>query len=158
MTDNTYLLLKSLHILGAVVFLGNIIVTGWWKAMADRTRNPVIIAFAQRQVTPTDFVFTAGGAALVLATGLGGAALHGLDYMSIRWLSWGYGLFILSGLLWVTILIPAQITQSKRARRFAGGDDIPEIYWKLGRIWIVVGLLATIIPAINIYWMVFKPT
>jgi uncharacterized membrane protein len=43
---NTYLLLKSLHILGVVLFLGNIIITGWWKAMADRTRNPVVIAFA----------------------------------------------------------------------------------------------------------------
>ena len=27
--DNSYLILKSLHILGAVMFLGNIIVTGW---------------------------------------------------------------------------------------------------------------------------------
>lgn len=76
---NTYLLLKSLHILGAVIFLGNIIVTGWWKVMADRTRNPVVIAFAQRQVTLTDFIFTGGGVVLILATGLGNAILHNMD-------------------------------------------------------------------------------
>ena len=29
--------------------------------MADRTRDPKIIAFAQRQVTLTDWVFTFGG-------------------------------------------------------------------------------------------------
>jgi len=27
--DHTYLVLKSLHILGVVLFLGNIIITGW---------------------------------------------------------------------------------------------------------------------------------
>jgi uncharacterized membrane protein len=64
--------------LGAVIFLGNIIVTGWWKVMADRTSNPFVIALAQRQVTLTDFVFTAGGAAL--ATGTGNAVLYRMDY------------------------------------------------------------------------------
>lgn len=68
---NTYLLLKSLHILGAVIFLGNIIITGWWKVMADRTQNPAVIAFAQRQVTLTDYIFTGSGVVLILATGLG---------------------------------------------------------------------------------------
>ncbi len=41
---DAYLLLKTLHLLGVILFLGNIIVTGWWKAMADRTRDPMIIA------------------------------------------------------------------------------------------------------------------
>ena len=77
--DNTFLALKSLHILGAVAFLGNIIITGWWKVMADRTGDARIIAFAQRQVTLTDFVFTAGGAALILATGLGNTAIAHMD-------------------------------------------------------------------------------
>ena len=154
---NTYLILKSLHILGAVIFLGNIIVTGWWKVMADRTRNPVVIAFAQRQVTLTDYIFTGGGVVLILATGLGNAVLHNMDYLSIKWLSWGYWLFIISGIIWITILIPVQIMQAKMARRFANGGDIPERYWMLGRLWVIFGTLATIIPLANLYWMVFKP-
>ncbi len=40
------------------------------KVMADRTRNPVIIAFAQRQVTLTDYIFTGGGVVLILSNGL----------------------------------------------------------------------------------------
>jgi uncharacterized membrane protein len=155
--ENAYLILKSLHILGVVIFLGNIIVTGWWKVMADRTRNPVIIAFAQRQVTLTDFVFTAGGATLVLATGVGNAMLHGMDFLRIGWLAWGFWLFVISGLIWALILIPVQIRQARMARRFQAGGDIPQSYWTLGRIWIVFGLLATLIPLANLYWMVFKP-
>jgi uncharacterized membrane protein len=41
-----YLLLKSLHVLGVVIFLGNIIVTAVWKAFADRTGSPAIVAYA----------------------------------------------------------------------------------------------------------------
>ena len=155
--SDTYLLLKALHILGAVLFLGNIIVTGWWKVMADRTRDPVIVAFAQRQVTLTDFVFTAGGAALLLGAGIANATLHGMDYFKIRWLAWGYGLFIASGVLWVTVLIPVQWKQAQLAKQFGHGGIIPAEYWKLGRIWIVVGMVATLLPLANLYWMVFKP-
>jgi len=155
--DNIYLLLKSLHILGAVLFLGNIIVTGWWKAMADRTRNPVVVAFAQRQVTLTDCFFTAGGVVLILATGIGNAVLQDMEYLSVRWLAWGFWLFTISGLIWALILIPVQIKQAEMAKQFANGGTIPESYWRLARIWNTFGVLATVLPLVNVYWMVFKP-
>ncbi len=156
--DHSYLFLKSLHIIGVILFLGNIIITGWWKFMADRTRDPRVIAFAQRQVTLTDFVFTAGGAALVLGAGLGNAVLHGMSFLAIRWLAWGLGLFIASGVIWVTILIPIQIKQAHMARQFADKDAVPEGYWRLCRLWNIFGILATILSLINIYWMVYKPS
>lgn len=154
--DNTYLWLKSLHLLGVVLFLGNIIITGWWKTMADRTKNPVIIAFAQRQVTLTDWIFTVGGVVLVLAGGIGNALLHDMDYLHTYWLAWGTWLFIASGIIWALVLIPVQIAQEKMARQFANGGEIPARYWKLGRLWTVFGTLATLLPMINLYWMVFK--
>jgi uncharacterized membrane protein len=103
----------------------DIIVTGWWKFMADRTRDPRVIAFAQRQVTLTDFVFTGGGAALVLGAGMGNAVLHGMDYLAIRWMAWGLGLFIASGLIWILVLIPIQIKQARMAKQFESGAAIP---------------------------------
>lgn len=157
MSSNSYLLLKSAHLLGVVMFLGNIIITGWWKFMADRTLNPQIIAFAQRQVTLTDFVFTAGGAALVMAAGWGNAALHGMEIHSIRWLSWGFWLFNISGLIWVAILIPVQIKQAAMARVFASNNEIPDEYWALVKRWYLWGSIATLLPLFNLYWMVFKP-
>ena len=95
--NDTYLWLKLLHIIGVILFMGNIIVTGWWKFMADKTRDPKIIAFAQRQVTLTDYVFTAGGANLLLIGGLLNAILHDMDYTAIKWMAWGLGLLIASG-------------------------------------------------------------
>ncbi|OAD18701.1 integral membrane protein [Candidatus Thiomargarita nelsonii] len=153
---NTYLTLKSLHLLGVIIFLGNIIVTGWWKVMADRTKNPVIIAFAQRQVTLTDYIFTTGGVILILVTGIGNAVLHEMDYLSIVWLAWGFWLFILSGVIWAVILIPIQIKLAKMSQQFSKDGLIPDNYWHLERLWLFFGILATLLPLFNIYWMVFK--
>ena len=154
---DAYLWLKMLHLLGVVLFLGNITITGWWKFMAVRTGNTQIIAFAQRQVTLTDFIFTGGGSALVLAGGWGNAALHGMDIFHTRWLSWGFWLFAASGLIWVFILIPIQIRQARMARIFGQNGEIPARYFQLEQRWYFWGTLATLLPMVNLYWMVFKP-
>ncbi|MFO1435668.1 MAG: DUF2269 family protein [Gammaproteobacteria bacterium] len=154
---NTYLALKSVHLLGVIVFIGNIIVTGWWKAMADRTGNPTIIGFAQRQVTVTDWIFTAGGVVLVAIGGIGNALLNHMDYLHISWMTWGLWLFVISGVIWVSILIPVQVMQARIARGFEHGGVIPERYWRLNRLWYFFGIIATLIPLANLYFMVFKP-
>ena len=154
---NTYLILKSLHILGAVLFLGNIIVTGWWKVMANRTKNPIIIGFAQRQVTLTDFVFTAGGATLLLAAGMANIGIHQISIMDTPWLFWGLVLFSISGLIWVAVLIPIQIKQAKEAKLFTADTVISEAYWRREMIWYITGITATVLPLISVMLMVLKP-
>lgn len=153
---DAYLALKALHLAGVVLFLGNIVVTALWKTQADRTRDPAIVAFAQRQVTITDWLFTFGGSSLLAAAGYASVFVHGSS-LSTTWLWWGQALYILSGLLWVAILIPVQIKQARLARGFARGGTIPAEYWRLNRLWLAVGLVATVLPAVNLYFMVFKP-
>ncbi len=156
--DDSYLWLKLVHLLGVTLFVGNIIVTAWWKLMADRTHNPQIIAFAQRQVTLTDYVFTAGGAAILLAAGWGNAALHGMDVLHVKWLSQGLWLFSITGIIWVAILLPVQMRQARMARQFAQDGKIPREYWRLGKVWAIGGFIATLLPLANYFWMVFKPS
>lgn len=152
---DTYLLLKTLHIVGVVLFLGNIIVTGWWKVAANRTHDPRIVAFAQRQVTLTDWVFTLGGSSLVTAAGLGNAVLHDIP-LTTPWLAWGLGVFTLSGLLWVTVLVPLQVKLAGMAHAFADAPAIPPDYWPLERAWIIVGTVDILIPLAVVPIMVFK--
>lgn len=151
-----YLVLKFLHILGGIVFVGNIIVTAFWKLMADRTREPSIAAFAQRLVNLTDFVFTSFGAFMLLITGLMMAHSISEEIMSVPWIAWGLGLFLASGLIWGLVLFPVQVKQAWLARDFRAGDRIPDQYWRLGRIWILFGTLAVVFPLVNVYLMVFK--
>jgi uncharacterized membrane protein len=153
----SYELLKTIHILGVILLLGNITITAWWKSMANRTGDARIIAFAQRQVTLTDFLFTLPGAVLIVATGdfIGYVLLT--DSWSIRWLTWGRILFIASGLIWLSVLIPIQVKQARLARTFATGAEIPAAYWRLNRCWYAFGTAALLLPMANLYWMVFKP-
>jgi uncharacterized membrane protein len=131
--------------------------TAWWKIMADRNGYPRVVAFAQRQVTLTDFAFTATGAVLIAVGGIGSARVYHMDLVHTAWLYWGEGLFMVSGLIWVFILIPVQYLQGKLARKFESEGTIPEEYWKLNRIWAVFGMIATLLPLINLYLMVCKP-
>lgn len=150
-----YLALKSAHVVGVVLFVGNIIVTGWWKMMADRTRDPVVIAFAQRQVTLTDWVFTFGGVCLVTAAGCGNALLHDIP-LTTPWIAWGEVLFIASGVIWIAVLVPVQSRLTRLTRRLSAESGIPEEYWRLERRWIVYGTVATILPLAAIPVMVGK--
>ena len=153
----SYEAFKMIHLFGVIVFLGNIIVTGVWKAMADRTGQPQIIAYAQRLVTLTDWIFTAGGVALILIGAYGMAAVAHLDLRGTTWLMWGQAIFAASGLIWIAILIPTQVVQARQARAFAKGGAIPASYLQHGRRWMIWGTIATVIPLANLYFMVFKP-
>ncbi len=97
MAEQAYLAFKTVHILGAVLFVGNLVVTGVWKVLADRTRDPKIVAFAQRLVAVTDVVFTGLGAVIVLVTGMMMIVPYGIEFWNVAWLMWGLSLFVVSG-------------------------------------------------------------
>ena len=76
---------------------------------ADRTGDPRLIAHAQHMVTVTDCVFTLGGIVLIYGGGFGAALVAGLDPFEPGWLLWGQLLFAVSGVIWLGVLVPAQI-------------------------------------------------
>ncbi len=153
----TYEFFKAVHLLGVILFLGNIIVTAIWKMFADRTQEPKVVAFSQRLVSMTDFVFTASGIVLIQIGAHGMASAGGFDLYGESWLVWGQGMFIASGVIWVLILIPVQTKLHRLARTFADGSPIPERYFRLNRHWYIWGVIATVLPLVNLYWMVYKP-
>ncbi len=147
----------SLHVLGVVLFLGNIVVTAVWKMLADRTKNPPVVAYAQRLVTITDVAFTATGAVLIIVSGQVMAREFGGVFSGPSWLLWGWSLFIASGVIWITLLVPIQVMQERLARRFRNAAAIPDRYWRLSRLWALFGSVAVLLPLFNLYLMVFKP-
>jgi uncharacterized membrane protein len=144
--------LKTIHILSACLFLGNVIVSGTWAAMAERTRNHQIIQFSNKMVLITDLLFTVTGALGVIITGhlmaerYGGSAEH-------SWISWSYMLFGLSGLIWLLVLMPIQL---KQRRLLAQTDQITSEYLRWSRIWQIAGAVATVLPLPIIYLMINK--
>ena len=51
----------TVQILGAVIFLGNIIVTAAWMMLAERTREASVIHFTSKTVSRADLLFTGPG-------------------------------------------------------------------------------------------------
>ncbi|WP_372618972.1 DUF2269 family protein [Falsiroseomonas sp.] len=151
----TYDALKLLHILGVVLLVGNVTVTSIWKLYADGTRDPVVIAFAQRLVTITDWFFTFWGIVLLVVGGYGAAWVAGMDVLRDDWIVWSEIMFVIAGLIWLFLLVPIQVRQARMARAFARGAPIPDAYWRLGRLWILWGLVATI-PLVAASWMMVR--
>lgn len=149
-------LFKTLHLLGVVLFLGNIIVTAFWKILADRTRELAVIRFAVRVTNWADVVFTFGGIVLLATAGHALAALEG-GVLQAGWLHWAYGLFILTGVLWVGVLIPVQRAQARLLYPLPREAQIPARYWRLSAIWAVAGSVATLLPLAILYLMMVKP-
>jgi uncharacterized membrane protein len=147
----------TMHILGVVLFLGNIIVTAVWKVLADRTKSPPVVAFSQRLVTVTDVAFTATGVVLIIVSGQVMAEDYGGVFSGPTWLTVGWSLFIASGVIWVTALIPIEVMQARLARGFRDAAEIPDRYWRLSTLWAIFGAIATVLPLLNLYFMVFKP-
>lgn len=144
--------LKTVHVLCACLFLGNVIVSGTWAAFAERTRNHDIVKFSNHLVLVTDLLFTLTGALGVVFTGhlmsvsYGGAEAH-------AWISWSYMLFGLSGLIWALVLVPIQLKQRALLSRTT---TITREYLQWSRIWQISGAIATVLPLPILYLMVTK--
>lgn len=157
MLSQHYLLFKMMHISGVIIFLGNIIITGFWKFLADLSHDWRIIAFSQRLVTYTDIIFTFLGVLIIAITGIQLSGNYG-GYWDVPWIFWGLMFFIASGVIWILLLIPLQIKLHCIANTFNGSKPIPREYWFYETIWMIFGILATILPFITLYFMVFKPS
>lgn len=153
----SYPLLKTIHIVGAIVFIGNLVVTAFWKAFADRTGDLRVMCFAQRLVAYTDVAFTGGGAAVVGVTGLLLARPYFEYLLQLPWLLWGLVLFGVSGALWGFVLIPIQMRQARLLESTEDFASVREPYRRLATGWNVVGVIATVLPLVNVWLMTSKP-
>ncbi len=152
----------TLHILGAVVFLGNIVVTAMWMALARSSGNVPVIAFAARTVARTDWLFTAPGVVLVLGNGLALAADRYGGWSNVdetAWISLALLLFVASGVVWVGFLLRYQAAMVRLSHVAAtGGSALPQDFFAAYNRWAAWGILATVLPLVSLYLMVARPT
>ncbi len=153
-----YLSLKFLHIVGAILFLGNIITGAFWKAHADKTRDPTIMAHALDGIMKSDRIFTMPGVFMILLAGFGAAGVARLSFRAI-WLAGGIVLFVLTAIVFMARVGPLQRQMRDLARSSpdSASFDWPG-YERLSRSWAVWGSMAVLLPLVAAGLMVFKPT
>jgi uncharacterized membrane protein len=146
-----------LHVSGVVLFLGNIVTAAFWKIHTERTGDLMGIQRVVKGVMVADYVFTLPGIVLILATGHWMAHQSGFPLFGLSWLGISYMLFILAGLVWGVILLPAQLKMIRESALSVAEGKLTKGYRKWSSIWNGFGTLATLIPITIMLLMVLKP-
>ena len=152
-----FLLLRLLHLLGVIMFVGNIVTAALWKVRADASGDLHAIAYAQRGVMFADYAFTAPGAALILITGLWMANLTHRNILQTGWLFTALILLVVALLVWLFELLPVQRRLIRVADEAVHTGQLDPAFKALTLRWTIFGIIATLLPLVNIYLMVFKP-
>ena len=154
-----YLVLKLIHVIAVVLFLGNIITGLFWKFHADGTRDPKVIAHAFEGIIRADRWFTIPGVIAIILSG-GGAAIQGrFPILGTGWIFWSIVLFIISGIAFSVKVAPLQVRIAKMARAGINSGEMDwQLYHALSRSWEFWGLVALVTPVAAMVLMVLKPT
>jgi uncharacterized membrane protein len=144
-----------MHILGAVLFLGNILVSAAWVSVARRLRHTESLRVAIRGIIATDTLFTMPGVLLLLLNG----GILGTPYFKAgaMWLFISIGLFVLSAIIWGVVLVPLQRRLSRIMKATPPGSAVPAEGDILLRRWFRWGGVATLLPLAVLVLMVAKP-
>jgi len=151
-----YLVLKTLHVIGATVLLGTGAGIAFFLLMAHRTGDVRFIANTTRVVVIADYVFTTSAVIAQPLTGFGLAKLAGYPVFH-GWLGLSLVLYVITGAFWLPV-VWMQTRMRDLARKAAdAGEALPAEYHRLFRLWFASGFPA-FAAVLGIVWlMVAKP-
>jgi uncharacterized membrane protein len=157
MTSTGYLVMKTIHLLAVVLFLGNIMIGAFWKIHGDRSGDPRIIAHTLAGIIRADRWFTMPGVVLLIVAGFGGAGMGRISIGGSAWIVWSIILLAVSAVAFMARLVPLQRRMLALARDASGpGGFDSATYAALSRSWAVWGTIATLAPVVAVVLMVFK--
>ena len=148
----------GLHILGAVLLIGNALVMAVWLTIAGFSASDDRKRRAARDVNRADAWFTVPGVVLLLANGVamatarygGFPAFLGTDFIAA-----GLGLLTATAVVWAFRLVPAQLRLYALAK--ADGPLDRTAYRSVLNRWYAWGILATVMPVLAALVMTIKP-
>jgi uncharacterized membrane protein len=151
-----YLLLKLAHVIGATVLLGTGAGIAFFMLMAHRTGQAALIAHTSRIVVVADMVFTATAVVAQPITGAALAHIAGYPLLS-GWIGLSLVLYVVTGLCWLPV-VWIQLKLRDLADEAARLDQpLPPRYFRLFRLWFVLGFPAFAAVTGILWLMIAKP-
>ena len=133
-----YLILKYLHVLGAVVLLGTGAGIAFFMVAAHRTGDAAFVAGVANLVVVADTIFTATAVVLQPITGTLLALRAGYP-LSEAWIVVSLALYVVAGVFWLPV-VWMQLRMRNLARAAAArAEPLPERYHALYRRWLAFG-------------------
>jgi uncharacterized membrane protein len=152
----TYLVLKYLHIIGAMVLLGTGTGIAFFMLAAQIEGKPVVIAGVARIVVVADFIFTATAVIAQPVTGVLLAWNVGYS-LTEGWLLWSIALYIFTGLFWLPVVWMQMRLRDLANRAVETGEPLPDNYYRIFMWWCAFGIPAFVAVAIIIWLMIARP-
>lgn len=151
------LVLKSIHILAVILFMGNITTGLFWMHNAVRSRNGSIINHTIKAIIKADMIFTIPGVVMVVASGIWLAFCMQFPIFKLGWILWSIILFSASGIAFAVKVAPLQKQIAQLTSRHEKLTDSDwESFAKLMRKWDFWGMVALLTPFISFLMMVLK--
>lgn len=133
-----YVLLKYLHVLGAIVILGTGTGIAFFMLMAHRSRDADFVARTAGIVVAADLCFTAVAVAAQPVTGFLLLRAAGIPATQ-GWVVLSLALYVIAGLFWLPV-VWMQAQMRDLARRAASHSaPLPARYYRLFRLWFWFG-------------------
>ena len=151
-----YLLLKYLHVIGAVVLLGTGAGIAFFMVMANRTGDPAVVAATARIVVIADFLFTATAVIAQPVTGLLLANHVGYP-LSEGWIVASILLYLFTGAFWLPVVWMQAKMRNLAQGAAESGDDLPPAYHRLYRLWFAFGFPAFAAVLLIFWLMIARP-
>ena len=152
-----YLLMKLLHIVAVIAFLGNITTGLFWHIHAARTRDARLLAHTVDGIIRSDRLFTIPGVVVIITTGIIAAVTGGLPLLRTGWIPWTLVMFSLSGLIFMAYVAPLQRQLFAMAQAGASGNFDFAAYSAVAKRWEIWGAAALLTPLAGLALMVLKP-
>ena len=151
-----YLVLKVIHVLGVIAFLGNIATGLFWHSHAWRTRDPKLLAHTMSGIIRSDRLFTTPGVLVLIVAGIGAAVMGHIPMLKTGWIFWTIVLFVAAGAIFGARIAPIHRKLLALAAHAQGPFDEAQ-YAQLATRWHRWGALAVLLPLIGVVLMVLKP-
>jgi uncharacterized membrane protein len=153
---NSYLIIKTLHILSSVLMVGTGFGTAFYLFFANRSKSVETMSVVSRLVCRADWWFTTPAVIFQPLSGLWLAHTAGFSWTA-PWLLVSLGLYVLAGVCWVPV-VWLQLRMARIAgAAAASGQHMPVQYWHYARRWELLGYPAFIAMVVVYFLMVAKP-
>lgn len=137
----TFLVLKFLHLLGAVVLIGTGAGIAFFMVMAHFTGHATKIAGVARIVVTADFLFTASAVIVQPITGVLLAREVGYP-LTEGWIVLSIILYLLIGVFWLPVVVMQMRMRDLAEAADAAGAPLPRAYHRLFWAWFAFGFPA----------------
>lgn len=153
----SYVAWKLVHIVGVVMFLGNITTGLFWAAHAHRQHDFRTIASTFDGIIRSDRWFTVPGVVAILAGGFVMAINGGFPLLGTGWIFWPLVLFSVSGAGFAIWVAPLQKKIRALVSTTSQTDESWREYHALYKRWERWGFIAWVAPVFALIIMILKP-